>query len=510
MTEKDMISCSQCSSYLNPYCQYNYSTGQWICPICQCENNSHLDYNYDETKHQHILGSEVVEYHHQIDTPSNSSPSMNGAMLSPLTVLVIDGNLPPEEVQSIFQSLSSLLQCTKSEEKIALIIYTSNIHIYQLGMLHGIETTTSSADVYSFHQCSDIRSRSHNDDDRRVPYDEYYDEEVDVIHVKELENKEDRMYVGSFQQARLCASSYFGFRYDEDTSVSANTTTTTTTTSYNEKDLYTMQQQQQHPLQERQDQPQNGGISQPTQKKLSRTEMLRLKRINRQRQKETNQHLDLDECTPEEAAQYLTTTIWSKKKNVPMKTKKRRCTGEAVAHAYTLITAENARNHSTHRSLDPYSPNYNKTNDRGGRVLVFTNGCCNYGKGTVIERSDNDDDHFEDGHSQGLSPNNKGDIIDPIQLQNAAKYFYQVGKESFDAGIGIDVFCSGNSSTIGSQAFLSLVKCSSGYVLSHVDFKGSQFDQNLEYVLSSTSMVGGGNDNVNGCLLDIRMPRYVH
>jgi len=263
----------------------------------------------------------------------------------------------------------------------------------------------------------------------------------------------ERMYFGSWDQVEYCANVYFG-------------------TSGFESEIYT-----------------RNSIKKP----VSRQEMLKLKREARL-QKETDakcKHFDGFDSNK------VAELIMAARARNKHKSQREcvRCTGEAAAYAVHLINAMESQT---------------------GRVIMFTNGCCNIGKGSVVANDENDN-----GNSI-----RRGDVLDPERMQNASEYLYSLGEEAFTSGVGIDVFCSGNSA-LGAQALLALVKSSGGYVLNHSCFEDDVFNQNVKFVCGETCMSRASSDNtdvdavglrmasphrmnlLNGVVVDLRMPRYV-
>ena len=227
--------------------------------------------------------------------------------------------------------------------------------------------------------------------------------------------------------------------------------------------------------------------------------MLRRKREARLKNEEKKKNEKIsnsiqDELSPEQSAEWILNQQKRqlKKYTTNHKTRNKRCTGEAVAYGISLAsTLHDQSNTST-----------------TGRVLLFTNGCPNIGKGRMIENKES---------SHGM--NELLTINDTIEMEYASQYLKSIAKEGFENnGIGIDIFCCGNSTSLGVQGLLSLVTPSDGYILTHMTFEDESFMINLRYVLSCTQLsyakddpfaVGDSNQNnvINGCLVDLRMPR---
>jgi hypothetical protein len=498
LKEKDMNMCTNCLAYLNLYCTFDELTGKWICPICKSENVAPLStFRQEDESGSLIMSSQIVEYcqtaagcdddddndighndNHGNNEYGYNTNSRND--ISNVTIIVLDGNLPPNEVQSILSNLSSILSKDKNQ-MIGLIIYTSIVHIYQVGM-QGI---IASADIYS--------SSMHNVDivDDKYEYENKLENDYNETSVLE----DDRMYLGSWDQVKFCANVYFDLNVtSDDTDAKANTGTAQ---EKKEKDEEQSKENITSNLRKEVGQNNDHSTTNTNEKKpSSRREMLRLKREERLNKNKVS-YLDLDDCTPEQAAEWIG-KLGFKKKNknnnsyATISNLKQRCTGEAVAYGLSLVS-----------SLE----------DRcNGRVLLFTDGCTNVGRGNVTK--------------SGITSNfmhKGGDIIDPEQMEYASHYFDSLGRQGFKNGIGIDVFCSGTSTTLGTQVFLSLVKSSAGYVLSHTSFEGDQFKSNLEYVLAATHMSWTKNQDIesmrmglacknwmnviNGCVVDLRMPQ---
>jgi len=223
---------------------------------------------------------------------------------------------------------------------------------------------------------------------------------------------------------------------------------------------------------------------------LSRKEILKMKRENRLRNQTMNSDNGFDAFDPSKTAELLKEV---RKANEHKSHRDlRRCTLEAVSYAVHLIRT-------------------------GGRVLLFTNGCCNVGQGSIAV----DEDSFD-------RPNRHGDTVDFEKMAIAAEQMRSLGSDAFKDGIGIDVFCSGNS-FLGSQAFLGLVKSSSGYVLSHSSFEDTSFQRNVSYICCETQMSqaisSSSHSNsdesiqsmasphrmnmLNGVIMDVRMSSHV-
>ena len=480
-----MIMCTTCLSYLNLYCSFDKNTGEWTCPICK-RINAPLPPSQQRNSiqmRQSIMTLPMVEYHQNAAGHTNDdndddddndalyqirnhgdeqNPKIRNSTVpvdgGGVVALVIDGHLSPSEVESILVNLNNTFfnqddkkkNYNKDQVKIGIIIYTSIVHIYQIGIQGGV----ASADVYP------LDYEYNNEDNHRFIPEYDYDS---------VELEEDRMYIGSWDQAMFCIRAYFGLHHYHPTMMDNNAEVTTSKED-------TM-----------------GQLNKATKIPLSRREMLRQKREARLKN-DTNQHnkLNLDHTTAGETAQWLKMIQKDSSNKNKTRSPQYRCTGEAVSYAFSLIVNVEER--------------------CNGRILLFTNGCPNFGKGTVV---------YHQHQQKYQSSVTYDDEIDEYELGYASQYFHSMGKFGAQNGIGIDVLCSGNRSNFGIQALQSLVNPSAGYVLTHSSFEETSLQSNLRYLLLSTAMSWTRNQDIgsvrlgiaspnwmntiNGCLLDLRM-----
>ncbi len=425
ISSDEMNICLTCGSYLNMYSPLDSNYQTWTCSICQARNAFPNSLSSSQA-----LSSAIVEYVQvtagtQLPTskphchPDEDDLSTHSdEKVDDPTMIAIDANIPPEEVNALLKYLSLL-----NLNNVGLMIFSSNIHVYQIG-LKGI----ASADIYS-------------------PTLDPADCGIEA---------DERMYWGSFEEVEYCANVYFGTSgmqaHDPDMVTSVNTS-----------------EQKPPPP--------------------SRAEMLRLKR--EARMKKNRSEDNFDGFDPHGAAELIKmlregNTHKSQRQGL-------RCTGEAVQYAKHLLCG---------------------TKSKTRRILMFTNGCCNVGKGSVVaEEYDSRNGQFS-----------RGDVLDPDEALLASKFMYSLGEDAFSNGIGIDVFCGGSTS-LGISSFLSLVKASGGYVLSHSSFEDVACFNDVSFVCKKTHMsrataanrdadiVGlrmtGAHamNSLNGVIVDVRMPR---
>jgi hypothetical protein len=165
-----------------------------------------------------------------------------------------------------------------------------------------------------------------------------------------------------------------------------------------------------------------------------------------------------------------------------------RCTGEAIQCAIDLATAGSANAART------------------SRILLFTNGCPNYGDGSVVSS-----DPASTGPGKSRVAMN---VVDPHTLARAVQYFDIIARSASEAGVGIDVMCVG-ALELGLPGYQALVEPSAGYVLPHDTFATEHLKHNLGFVLKhtfvSTAPMHDSNGEVwmDGCIIDVRTSRYV-
>jgi hypothetical protein len=177
--------------------------------------------------------------------------------------------------------------------------------------------------------------------------------------------------------------------------------------------------------------------------------------------------------------------VWSRKNLKSTPSRAFRCTGEAIQCAIDLTSAASS------------------TAARTGRILLFTNGCPNYG----------------DGHVVAESSHRVADVVDTLKIPRSVEYFDIVAKAAAEGGIGIDVMCTG-AQELCLPVYQALVDPSAGFVVTHESFATPHLSHNLQYLLKHTFMsqlelgdresATGERSEVwmQGCIIDIRLPRY--
>ena len=464
--------CLNCLAHLNPYCQYDASSGhRWTCSICGYEDNVVSDPAiFADNSVSSPLVSNIVEYV-QRASGADADADVGGCSY----VFVVDSHLPSAEVRCILRTVRSAFEKKKNaansqheHDTIGLIIFGKTVSVYQLGLRAGL----ASADVY--------------------PASSLVDNSDSICEGRSYVASLSSGGVDAFDRLDRCLDAHFDLTPDVDI---------------------------------------DGTSSTPALAPMSRREMLRQKREERVRREAraagTGKRSGASATASAAGAGKHFSARQARRKRRSER-EKRRCTGAAVNLAISLISASSEE----------------LTSCKTGRILVLTNGCPNFGSGSVVSpiapSPMNDGNQRNARYSSGVvavpaSPGRKGsprrqrrsvgDIVDPAALAEASAYCELLGKDAFEAGIGIDVFCSG-STALGMPAFLALVRPSDGFALTHETFASGEAAANLRHVLGKTHISKAGKsqrtdgtpntsgdttklNKLAGCLLDIRCPMFL-
>lgn len=220
---------------------------------------------------------------------------------------------------------------------------------------------------------------------------------------------------------------------------------------------------------------------------VSRLEMLKRRKEARILKQQQEQHSTV--AVP-------TQSPWEQRKEQQKSTRPAfRCVGEALQVAIDLATV----------GVDP---------SRTSRILLFTNGCPNYGDGSVVSSIAGTGVNSMLSHHPQNRPRRTADVVDPLQLQRSVEFFRVLSKAGCEVGVAVDVFCCG-ALELALPAYHAIVEASSGYVLSSQSFADPQFVYKLQHVLQQTFVSGLHgtplrDDNwIDGCIVDVRTPRSV-
>ena len=273
------VICLTCLAYMNLYSLVEESTGVWTCSLCGEQNVApqglfHAESSSSKGNISLALVAPVVEYRQPVNlvTPEGAIPN------SQSYILVLDGNLPCDEVKAVATTMQTLLleQVGRGVHvQAALVIFDEVVSIYQLGI-----TGMASADVYTPIQ----------EDNEEL------DEELLIQRRLRMENRSYFVQVASQDDLAtlwLCLSAVYGIQVQQQV---------------------------------------NGGETEQASKEKepqSRKEKLRLRKEARLR-KELSGSLEQDPATVVEASQ--AESPWVTKDDSPPL----RCTGEATQCAVDL------------------------------------------------------------------------------------------------------------------------------------------------------------------------------
>ena len=470
------VMCTKCMSYLNLYCETSEiffdaekenSMMRWRCALCKTENIISVKNSGNDLEEQGTAGlfdtmisQHVVELCQPL-TPPLVNPfgttTTTTSHSSKTVILVVDDNLPATEVHAIGNVLRNVL-----DQKTG-----GNSFSWQIGLIvFGKSISIYKLGVYSGIVVADV-VRSHEGfvvltgDDSRS----------DVF---------SRSYLGTSIEALVsCLTAQFNA---DEQSRKGNVFAS----SADDVESRT-----------------NGNST-----KKTRLQILK------ERKQSRLQRQDID-CassrrTSTNGCDDLLNSPWTQASERITKSKPPyRCTGDAVLCAVDLASFGEPSLTTIRGPASGY---------HDSRILLFTNGCPNFGEGSVVDTKGDT--------TGGLAAYS---TVDSIQMTRACSYYDLIGKSAVDTGVGIDVFCAG-SSELGFPAYLSLVEASAGYVISHDTFASSRLQFNLRYILLETHMSRSNfpaknvdksdaidlhessqtfdeNACINGCTVDLRMSR---
>ena len=436
---------------------------QWICPFCESPNALPPGATEADSPLAPLLASPVVELRQDItgrrivnNSVSEDDPATmhnDNGMDSTTVVLVLDANLAAEEAKAIgcmLQTLFSEQKEKKSVLHLGLIIFGKTVSIYQLGV-----SGMAVADVICAHPINSSTwastSIGENDDNE----DDQYLSSSNKPYLRTIRSVADLDCVWH------CLAAHYG------------------TPKPTQDELLSMQHHHQH----------DPAAVKFSQAPKSRLEMLRQRKEERLRDSEQAASLGSETAPPVISNK----SPWTVAKENASWTQPLRCTGEAIQCAIDLASM---------LSISPPP--------RTARIFLFTNGCPNYGPGSVVAETaslkDTGIHHHHHHHHQHKAPY----VVDSHQLVQAKEYFDILAKTAAEGGVGMDVLCTG-ASELGIPAYQALVEPSSGYVLSHDSFVTSHLTNNMKFLWNETFMSGVYAEEmqdqnwIDGCMLDLRM-----
>jgi hypothetical protein len=192
------IICLNCLCYLNPYAEFDKSTGIWICPLCEHENVAPKD-----QCNAPALTYKIVEYHQPApvapdeddDVEGGGIPKADNVFEGTTHYLVVDSHLERKDGLAIASAMETIVKKSKTPVRFALIVFDQFVKVYRLGVPGVV-----SADVYT-------------------PLDDDATEEVLLERQKEME---ERAYVvetdstqGVAASLDRCLSAVFGMPGDK-------------------------------------------------------------------------------------------------------------------------------------------------------------------------------------------------------------------------------------------------------------------------------------------------------
>jgi len=488
-----MAICLSCLSYLNPYCPYDVGTGRWTCSICGYEENATEPAIFDTSSPGRgiAVASNAVEYVQRAagarDRPGRCC-----------YVFVLDGNIPPAEIRSALRTIRSLFEGhdgahgNNKHATVGLIVYAKTVSIYQLGLSAGM----ASADIYSVPQSATVA-------------DGVFEQAV------EQDDIDGRSYLESVSSGGLdalerCSDAFFDFDADVEeggmggAGVLASAAAAPLSNSGAPSSRREFLKKRREERLRREALVANGGLAVQGQHSSTSTRSSVPKRAT-SRQMRRKRRLDREQ--------------W-------------RCTGTAVQLAINIILAADDNVDSTSSGESSLSK------QSTGRIILFTNGCPNHGPGSVasplISSTDGSNNSSVSSAASSTTGNRKGsprqqrrragDVVDPVALAEASEYYHLLGKDAFEAGIGIDIFCSGATS-LGVPALQALVGPSDGYTVIHESLSLDAFSSNFRHVMTKTHMSRAREDRdhdgllnardesalnkLNGVILDVRTSCFV-
>lgn len=194
------VLCLACLTYMNPFCEMDFETGIWICPLCEHENVVPLDQLDDKNSPVNTaLSSFMVEYRQPSESvkPTTAADDDGDEFDYCTYVLVVDKNLSAADGHAIAPAVEEVIQGAPEGQKIriGLVVFGKDVATYQLGISSGL----SSADIFSM---EDPSSPDGSDDDELLEKRSY---------LLEVEEGQDTLTI-----LRTCMSSVFGVTVDED------------------------------------------------------------------------------------------------------------------------------------------------------------------------------------------------------------------------------------------------------------------------------------------------------
>ena len=435
------ILCTTCLAYMNLYATLDETNpGIWHCALCGSKNaaSPHL---LELHAQNNLLVSPLLEFRQALRR-NNGVSSKAATAEAPLTlILVVDANLSNQEAHAIPQAVQQALSSTKRSIQLGLVVFDQHISVYQLGL-----SGMACADVFTI-----------EDDGLTMEHLQTRD------YLATLDDKESS---SAWDRLNLCVSAAFGVSQDHGASQP------TTTTGDHAMDLGT------------------SSLNAPR----SRLEILKQRKAERLRKQQQQRQESLVSSSSTVSESSSTSSVptpapvspWIRARQTKRpshhhhrdsssSTHAYRATGEAIHTALNLTKATTLRRQPSHKpSPAEQGDEDNDTNAPNNtcRILLFTNGCPNYGDASVVEQqpSSSHYSHADSDHSPSMDSSVTllgPDVVHPLKLARSIEFLDTLARS--EPSVALDVLCTG-SSELGIAAYQALVDPSGGYVLPHESF----------------------------------------
>ena len=477
--DQHLLLCLSCLAHFNLYTSVEEKpdgSQEWHCLWCGAENvwptrnNTATGTNTENQpdEQDRLLQAYQTQSILQIEQPLSAAAALEHDTSN--WILVLDEHLPVAQVQAIGHTVSDMLLQNFQQQCIhlGLIVMGRYTTLYQLRKtkeqgLVSAHVVPSDSDFVIAHE-----QDNEGEDGEQQPQEE--EEEADTVYYQTMKSPED---VQVFWEC-LAAHYKFALPLDNKQERSENTKSSSSSSSSHRLQL----------LKER---------------KLAR----------QQREKESSN-------TFNDSSQPVTATVepltaWSDAATATPTT--------AGIFSGTSSLQHRATGHALHCAVELAT---RQPSARAARILLVTNGCPNFGPGSVVVPDENGGTALGRTHSTRNNHNH----VDPRQLAFAQEYYDTLGETAATAGIGIDVLCTG-ALELAMPAYQSLVQASAGYALacgaedSMNDDDGNvissstqQLQSNLQWLWNETHLSGlyrelheheETQDWLDGCLVDLRL-----
>jgi len=493
------VLCLTCLAYLNLYATFDdKQPGIWYCALCGSKNaapSQLLQLQQQQPRSSNTINPVLVSPQLEFRQPLPSlvrhpnPPTTKNKIKVPIhLILVVDANLPKEEAHEIPRVLRRALQQTRDnhdstmEYHLGFIVFDQFVSIYQLGL--------------SGMACADVFSSTEDG----LTLEHLQNRQYLTPHEPRSSDNHDESSSSSAALDRLtmCISAVFGVVEEGDkenrqllssSSMDGDAIMAAATPPKPLSRLEMLKQRKAERLKKQaaQQQQQQHSVESPSQGTAS------------QQQQQEQPHIS-SKLSPWMQARQPETAVAHRHAY--------RATGEALHTALNLTTASAVPG----QKAAPTS-----------RLLLFTNGCPNWGDGSVVDRPTTTTSHH---NHHGGGP----DVVHPLKMARAIEYFDTLARSA--PGVAIDVFCTG-SSELAIAAYQACVEPSGGYVLPHDSFcrsdgaDQSPLEHNVSFLLQHThvssvqhaALFGGDPDNSNnndssnllwdGCIVDIRASPFL-